>query len=404
MAETPHTSQTFETPDFAPAERRRSIAAALACIAAVGVGLGATLPLLALRMEAMGASATVIGLNTAMVGLAHIIFTPMVPHILRRVPMMTFLLVCIAVAAVANMGFYLVPDVTVWFPLRFVMSSALAGLFIVSEIWINQLAEERSRGRVIGVYATIFAGAFALGPVMLLAAGTDGIFPFAMTAGLIVSAVIPLRFARGLMPEVKERPTKRFAAFLVAAPAATFAALIYGAVETQVFNLLPVFAVRSGSSEAIAALVLTVFAAGNVVLQIPIGMLADRVDRRAVLAGCAAVGVIGPALLPYAADDPWLLYPVLFLYGGVVVGLYSVGLALLGQRFRGADLAAANAAFVVMYSAGALLGPSLGGAAMDWRDPNGLALSLGGVAALYLLLTVWRMWRAGPASPPPRET
>ena len=367
------------------------MAAALGCIGAVGIGLGATLPLLALRMEAMGASATMIGLNTAMVGLAHIVFSPLVPRLLRHVPMMRFLVACILVAAGGMFAYVWVPDIGWWFPIRFVTSAALAGLFMVSEIWINQLAEERTRGRVIGLYATIFAGSFAVGPLVLLTVGTAGVTPFAITAAITLAAMIPLLAARGAVPRIEGKPTRAFAAYLAAAPAATFAALAYGAIETQVFNLLPVFAVRTGATETVAALVLTVFAAGNVALQMPIGILADRMDRRAVLAGCAAIGVAGPLLLPFAAGAPGILYPVLFLYGGVVVGLYTVGLALLGQRFSGADLAAANAAFVVMYSAGTLAGPVLGGTAMDIAGPNGLAWALATLAGLYLALALWRL-------------
>ncbi|MEQ8745708.1 MFS transporter [Pyruvatibacter sp.] len=388
-----------QTHSLTDAQRRRSMAAALGCIGAVGIGLGATLPLLALRMDAMGASATIIGLNTAMVGLSHLIFTPLVPLILRRIPMMTFLILCIFASTIGIMGYVLFPSIWVWFPLRFFTSAALAGLFIVSEIWVNQIADEKTRGRAIGMYATVFAGSFAIGPLILLGVGTSGALPFLITAGMTLLAIIPLMFARGLMPNITEKPSRSFLAFILVAPAATFAALAYGAIETQVFNLLPVYSVRSGATEAVAALVLSVFAAGNVALQIPIGLLADKFDRRYVLAGCAAVGIAGPLLIPFTAGQPMLLYPVLFVYGGVVVGLYTVGLALLGQRFRGADLAAANAAFVVMYSLGALVGPAAGGVAMDINNPNGLMVALTVIAACALIITLWRRFTEGPALP-----
>lgn len=397
------TTTTIEPPaaeSLTDTERRRSIAAALGCIAAVGVGLGATLPLLALRMESMGASATLIGLNTAMVGLSHIFFTPLVPRILRHVPMMAFLITCAMVASLGTLAYVALPDVYFWFPIRFVTASALAGLFIVSEIWINQVTLEKSRGQVMGLYATIFSGSFALGPVMLLAIGTDGTLPFLLTATMMLVAILPLQLGKGLMPHLTEKPSHSFAAFILVAPAATFAALAYGAIETQVFNLLPIYSLRSGATADVAALVLTVFAAGNVALQVPIGYLADRIDRRLVLAGCAAIGVAGPLLLPATAGQPWLLYPVLFAYGGVVVGLYTVGLALLGQRFSGADLAGANAAFVVMYSLGSLLGPAAGGIAMDTFQPHGLPMSLALVASFGLILTLWRRSSAGPIDPP----
>ena len=131
-------------------------------------------------------------------------------------------------------------------------------------------------------------------------------------------------------------------------------------------------------------------AAGGVFLQIPIGVLADRIDRRLLLMFCAGAGVFGGISLPLFIHLPWLLWPSLFLWGGVIVGLYTVGLTLLGERFRGADLVGANAAFVMLYGVGAVAGPPVAGAAMDLWDPHGLALALAllclgfiGVAAFW---------------------
>ena len=41
---------------------------------------------------------------------------------------------------------------------------------------------------------------------------------------------------------------------------------------------------------------------GNVLLQIPIGMISDRIgDRRHLLLACATVGLLGALLMPIAA-------------------------------------------------------------------------------------------------------
>jgi MFS family permease len=51
-------------------------------------------------------------------------------------------------------------------------------------------------------------------------------------------------------------------------------------------------------------------------------------------------------------------------------------IALLGESYPRAELAAANAVFVVVYCAGGIVGPSLGGLAMDYWTPNGLLVFL----------------------------
>src|SRR5690606_31960775 len=112
------------------------------------------------------------------------------------------------------------------------------------------------------------------------------------------------------------------------------------------------------------------FAAGNIVSQIPLGYLADRFDRRLLLVICALIGAVTIAALPLV-QGTMLVMPVIFIFGGVVSGLYTVGLTLLGQRVKGSDLAAANAAFVMMYNFGGLAGPAIGGMAMQAIPPHG---------------------------------
>ena len=380
-----------------PSERRRSLIAVIACITVVGIGLGSSIPLLALIMEKRHLPGVLIGLNTAMPAVATFALTPFIPRLLRRVQVIPFLLICVLISAAAMPCYFLFPNVWVWFPIRFVNGLALTGVFVVSEFWINSLADERNRGKLMGIYGTILSCGFAAGPVLLYLAGADGPLPFVFIGALIFAGGIPLLiFGRGLAPTIEEKPSRGILAFLAVAPAATLAGLVYGATETDIFNMLPIYAVRSGMTEQMAAFVLTIFAAGNIAFQIPIGLIADRVERRLVLLCCAAAGVAGTIAIPFAAHSTPLFAFVLFVYGGVVVGLYTVGLTLLGQRFRGADLAAANSAFVMMYSTGALIGPPLSGFAMDIWNPNGLIAAMGGLCAVYLAVAGWRYARSAP--------
>jgi len=248
----------------------------------------------------------------------------------------------------------------------------------------------------MGIYGTILSCGFAAGPLMLYVVGSEGALPFMLIGGLVLAAGVPLLiFGRGLAPSIREKPNHSFMTFLLVAPAATLAGFVYGATETNVFNLLPIYTVRSGMSHETAAFVLTIFAAGNIFFQIPVGLVADRIDRRLVLLVCGFTGLAGSLAIPFATWSLPLFAAVLFVFGGMVAGLYTVGLTLLGQRFRGADLAAANAAFVMMYSTGALVGPPLAGFAMDLWNPHGLIVALTGLCAAYVLIAGWRYLTTG---------
>jgi predicted MFS family arabinose efflux permease len=97
--------------------------------------------------------------------------------------------------------------------------------------------------------------------------------------------------------------------------------------------------------------------------------------------------VLGPILLSPVMGIPWLVWPLLLLWGGTMYGFYTQGIALLGESYPHAKLADANTVFVVVYCAGGIVGPSLGGLAMDWWTPNGLLVFLS--VAPLLLAAAW---------------
>jgi MFS family permease len=136
--------------------------------------------------------------------------------------------------------------------------------------------------------------------------------------------------------------------------------------------------------EQAALLLVAVFMAGNVVLQVPIGLLADRYGRRTLLGICAVASCIGPLLLQASLGVPLLLWPLLFVWGGTLYAFYSQGVALLGEEFAVEDLASANTLFVMVYCLGGVIGPSAGGMAMDLWPSRGLPVLLSGAALLML--------------------
>ncbi|TVR09824.1 MAG: MFS transporter [Salinarimonadaceae bacterium] len=376
-------------------ERARfaSIAAAIGCISAVGVGLSLSVPLLSLEMERMGASGTLIGINTALAGFAAIVTVPFVPKLAVRVGVLPLLWTAVAVAALSLIAFKATYDIVWWFPLRFVYSAALGALFALSEYWINSAAPPKRRGFVMGIYATILALGFAAGPAVLAVVGTSGWPPYIAGACLCAAAALPLLLARGVSPRIDGGSGRTVRSFILAAPAATVAALIFGAVESGAFAILPLYGLAIGYVASGAVFLVSVMALGNVVLQIPLGMISDRMDRRVLLAIIATIGLAGALAMPLVTDSLYGFGALLLLWGGVAGGLYTVGLAHLGARFSGGDLAAANAAFVILYNAGMMIGPPLAGGGLDLLPPHGFAFAMALLFAGYLAVVATRLRR-----------
>ncbi len=368
-----------------------SLIAAISAISAVGVAIGLGLPLLSIILEKRGISSTMIGVNSAMAGVAAMMAAPVTTKIAHDFGVARTMLFAVVVSALSALCFYFADAFWMWFPLRIVFHGATTTLFILSEYWINVTAPPKKRGMVLGIYATGLAVGFAVGPLLFSVVGSDGILPFLVGAAIILLAAIPIFLARGESPELSERPNHHFARYIWLVPMASAAAFVFGAVQAGGLSLFPIYATREGFNESQAALLLTVMGIGNMVFQIPIGLLSDRMkDRRTMLALMAFAGVCGTLALPLLVDR-WILVAALLLFwGGLVSGMYTVGLTHLGSRLKGADLVAANAAFIFCYAMGTIAGPQAVGISMDVAGTDGFAWALAVFFGLYVVLYAFR--------------
>jgi MFS family permease len=365
-------------------QRRRSLAGVIAAMGVVNLVYGITFPLMALVLDGQGISKTLIGLSTMSQACAILLMAPFAPHLMRRFTparlMQTAAVTLAALFVVAG----LIPNVWFWFPLRFVIGAFNAMLWASSETLINDLAGERWRGRVIGIYSSVGAAGYALGPLLLIATGSDGMLPFCSTSALILCAAFPLFAARDhhLVPVTEETQTGVWGVVLLA-PAIMLTNLVCAAsIEAQA-TFFPLFGLSLGISENFALWLLTMIGVGSMVFTFPLSWLADHVNRLGLLLSCIGLTMLGLLAMPHVLAHPLLAQLFALAFGGVEGMIYALGLMLLGERFKGPMLAAASTTFTASWAAGILLGPFVVGAGMDWFGADSMALLVFGLFALY---------------------
>jgi MFS family permease len=364
---------------------RLGLAAVFSSSLGVGLIFGFQPPLIALTLSRLGYSSFAVGAVTAASLIAVILCGPFYPRAIIRLGLKRCIVSGIIFAAALLLIMPLWPSVPVWLALRFVAGCALGLVWIASEIWMNSASGIESRGTVMGIYGTVFSIGIVAGPILLEFTGTQGAKPFAVGAGCLILTLLPLALLRRVTCAAQEfTPLRGLSGALKIAPIVMLAALVAGLVESADLTLLPLFGMHSGLNERAALLLVAVFMAGNVVLQVPIGMLADRYGRRALLGICAAASCVGPLLLQASLHTPLLLWPLLFVWGGTLYAFYSQGVALLGEEFAVENLPSANTLFVMVYCLGGVIGPSAGGIAMDLWPARGLPALLSGAALLML--------------------
>jgi MFS family permease len=399
LAPAPRASAAEALP-LTAAERHRSLAAAIASIAVFGIGVGFAMPLLSLLLEARGTDTGITGLNAAGAYLGVIVGPLSTPLLVRRFGIRAFLIGCLCLDIVLFLAMKLFDGIAAWFLLRIGLGLVGSSLFTATEAWINMLASDAGRGRILGLYAASLAAGFAAGPLLLQLTGIAGWTPFLAGAALSAVAALPLLALGDLAGGLGREPSAPALGFFRKAPFIMLAVALYGVFEATTFALLPVWGVRVGLTQSDAAATLSAIGLGSLALQIPIGWLSDHLPRRVVLRLCGVAALAGALLLPLLAASPWLLFPALVLWGGSAGGIYPVALAMAGARFRGAELMGANAALIIAYGLGSLVGPGLAGAAMDVWNPQGLLAALALLFAGFSLATLAGGDAAGKGSVP----
>jgi len=147
-----------------------------------------------------GIDAAVIGLNAAMFPLAVLVIGPVLPRLLARLGSLRSLYLGLSVTALSVLLLPVLPGLAAWFCLRFLGGAAASIQWVISETWLNIIATDRDRGRIMGLYASVLAAGFAIGPLIIGAVGVAGWLPFLLVALAIALAAVPIAFAGDLVP------------------------------------------------------------------------------------------------------------------------------------------------------------------------------------------------------------
>ncbi len=162
---------------------------------------------------------------------------------------------------------------------------------------------------------------------------------------------------------------------------------------------LPLFGRTFGVGAALVGSLVSVYALGRLVLDVPAGYLVDRVGRRPVLLTSAIV-VAAAATLAGSAGSFAQLVVWRFLQGigsGLFTTAAMVAMADLGGPIhRGRALSVFSGAFLI----GASLGPSVGGIVASHWGPRAPFMVYGGLAALSLVWVYLQVPETSPAAPP----
>jgi MFS family permease len=409
----------------APSDSRNLFAAFLvisaSLIQAISIGINAVV--LPTTLLAYGASSSVIGLVLAIEFVSVFAIAFGLTRLLRFMSLYTWLLIStlVRLPAIALIAYF--TDIPSWLLLVFLHGAGSILFGTLLQTWLNSIPFARSRGLAMAALGTSVSLGLALGPIVLYNLGSfgwliepaitqsdqflqhwfglvraDGIEDatrVALFASALLSmlAAVPLLLGRVVAPRFERTEQGSLIRTIRLAPAAMFATAVCGVSIFGIQSFITVYGISNGLTLVDASLLLSAFMLGAIVLEMPFGWISDIFDRRYVMIVLVLMSLAAAVYLPIAIYDPWGARGLLFIWGGVIGGLYSICLAVIAERFSGPDLVAANGAISVMDAAGGMFGILAIGVAMDLFDMDGLpyVIMLAGVLYFSFALTRYRV-------------
>lgn len=296
-----------------------------------------------------------------------------------------------AAAAVAHAVFVNWPAWTVF---RMVTGFSFAGLYVVIESWLNDRSPNEIRARIFSLYMLVNLTSLAGGPLLLNLADARGFELFTLASVLLSVAVLPVALAPAPAPQFAVRLHLGLRQLYRASPLGIGACFGIGLAISSFHGMGAVFAKQIGLSVAEVSLFMTALVLGAVVLQWPIGHLADRFDRRLVLAatalGAAVVAFLATAAI--GASKP-ALFALVALFGSLSLPIYSLSIAHTNDALKREEMVAGSSGLMLVYGAGAIIGPVSVAATMAVVGPVGFFLYAAAVHAAIGAFAIYRLLR-----------
>ena len=356
-----------------------------------GNGLQGTF--IALRASQEGFSTSVIGFVGAGYSIGFAIGCIYVTRMLRAIGhIRTF-------SAMAAIAMLLVVDPIFWFAMRLVAGICFASLFATVESWLNASVTNANRARTLSVYRLVDLGSVTAAQYAIPGIGIGGFELFAIVAMALSLSLVPISLADRSSPTVPEAIRFDVKKLWNISPLATVGCIVVGLTNAAFRNLGPIYAHDIGLSVTAIASFMSAGIVGGVVLQYPLGLYSDRLDRRLII----LVATFGSALAAlylavFAGGDELKNLIGIFVFGAFAMPLYSLCSAHANDHAGEGEHALVSAGMLFFWSCGAIIGPLFASVLLQFFGPQALFLYTAVILVSFMVYTVLRM-SARPAVP-----
>ena len=284
-------------------------------------------------------------------------------------------------------------DPVAWIGLRIAIGFCFSAVYVTAESWLNNASTNENRGKALSLYLMVQMVGIISAQALLAFGDPSGFILFVIPSVLVSISFAPILLSVNPTPAFETTKPMTLRQLFTISPLGCVGIFLLGGVFAAQFGMSAVYGTEAGLSvKQISVFVSSVYI-GALLFQYPIGWLSDRMDRRILIAGIAAVGGLAGLVGLFLASNFTVLLAVGFIVGGASNPLYSLLLAYTNDFLQREDMAAAAGGLLFINGVGAVTGPIITGWLMSVIGPSGFWLFITGLMMALAAYAVYRMTR-----------
>jgi len=292
----------------------------------------------------------------------------------------------------------------VWTIARFITGFSIVGIFIVMESWLNDRANNRTRGQLLSIYMFITLIGISLGTLLLNFSSPEKYEPFILISLLLSLALIPILLTKRKAPKFKKLGYIDIKGLYKISPLASVSMFCTGMIHSALFSLGAVYAASMNFTIFEISFLLFLITVAGGVFQWPIGYYSDKTDRRIIIIFCtffaglfcflsilaSGTSLQNMYLATSVGIDKIMFYIYVTLYAGMAIPMFTLNLAYVNDYIPKEKFVSAGAGMQIIFGMGAMLGPFLCSLIMSKYGTNGFFVHL---LAFHLIIGTFGLYR-----------
>jgi MFS family permease len=361
----------------------------------VGNGLLGTL--LGVRAVSLGFSLEVTGIVMSAYFAGFIAGSLRCVYLIERAGHIRTFAAMASISSAVTLAFLLVESPIAWAILRAILGFCFAGLYMVTESWLNDRSDNTNRGRVLSIYMMVSLASLAAGQPLLLLPNPGQFEIFCLASVLISLGLVPVTLTSSPAPAPPRAHPMRLSSLYQASPLGVAGCFASGLALGAFWSMAPVFCRSLGLSEGDTVIFMVATILGGLFLLWPLGRFSDRLDRRRVLTlACTVSAAASLAMVLTGGGSVFALFGLAVVFGGFTFPIYSIAVAHTNDFLESENFVSASSSLLLIYGSGAILGPLIAGLMMGWMGPFGLYALLAGVMIVTVFFALYRMLMRAP--------